>query len=108
MKLPWIIAIATAGIATYVVSKNSNVQYAGTGAGANAAADQAEAWGTKQRVKGTGGSLFGQAKQGLGKVTGDRQMQGKGMLDEAVGNIKDAAGKAANAVSDTLRDASKS
>lgn len=84
------------------------MQYAGAGAGTNDAADQAGVWGTKQRVKGTGGSLFGQAKQGLGKVTGNKQMQDEGMLDEAAGNIKDAAGKAAKAVSDILQDASKS
>lgn len=108
MNLPWIIAIATAGIAIYVVSNNSDVRYVGTGAGVNDAADQAGAWAAKQRVEGTGSSLFGQAKQGLGKVTGNKQMQDEGMLGEAAGNIRDAAGKAAKAVTDTLHAASKS
>ena len=106
MKLPWIIALASAGLAIYVVSKNANLQYAGNDA--DTAASQAGAWGTKQRVKGTGGNLLGQAKQGVGRVTGDKQMQGEGMLDQAVGNVKDAAGTAASAVSDALHDVSKS
>lgn len=44
------------------------------------AATQTGAWGTKKQVKGTGGSVLG----------------------EAVGNARSAAGKAADAVSDTL------
>lgn len=85
MKFPWIIALASAGLAIYVVSKNANLPHAGNDA--DTAASQAGAWGTKQRVKGTDGSLLGQAKRGVGKVTGDKQMQGAGMLGEAVGNI---------------------
>lgn len=106
MKLPWVIAIATAGVAIYIVNKNANMQRAGTGV--DDAASQTGAWGTKQRVKGTGSGLLGQVKQGVGKVTGDKQMQGDGMLDEAAGNIKNAAGKAADAVSDTLHGLDKS
>lgn len=107
MKLPWIIALATAGAAVYVVSRNANTQYASSGAGVADAADEAGAWGTRQRVKGTGGSLIGQGKQKLGKLMGDQKMQGEGTLDKTMGHIKDAAGEAANAVSETLHDASK-
>lgn len=106
MKLPWMIALASVGLAVHMVSKNANQQYAG--ADADSAANETGSWGTKQRVKGTGGSLLGQAKQGVGKVTGDKQMQGEGVVDEAVGNVKDAAGKAAHAVSDVLLNANKS
>lgn len=108
MKLPWLIALISAGTAIYIVNKREGLQPAGTGTDPGRAATQVGSWGTKQRVTGTGGSLLGQAKQGVGQITGDKQMQGEGALDEAVGNVKDTAGKAASAVSGALRDVNKS
>ena len=108
MKLPWIIAAASLGVAAYVVLNNSKLQSATSNGPAEDAANKTGVWGTKQRVEGTGGGLLGEAKQGVGKVTGDKQMQGEGVLDEALGNVKNAAGKAANAVSDKIQDLSKS
>ena len=67
-------------------------------------ADKTDLWGGKQRVKGTGGSLLGKAKQGFGEVTGNEQLANEGAADQAVGAVKDAAGKVAGAVSDTVRD----
>ena len=99
---PWIVAIAAVGTAVYVVMRRQNQQRM-SGGDLDSAADNVGFWGSKQRVSGAGSQIGGNLKQGLGKLTGDRQMQGEGVLDQAVGTVKDAAGKAARAVSDTLR-----
>ena len=104
MKLPWIIAIAALGTAVYVLVNAPQQQSAGADPDVDKAASKTGTWGTKQRVKGTGGDLLGQAKEGIGNVTGDKQMQGEGVVDQVVGTVKDAAGQAAHAVSDTLHE----
>ncbi len=107
MKLPWIIAIAALGTAIYVLVNQPQLQTSGTDPDVDSAANKTGAWGTKQRVKGTGGNLLGQAKEGLGNLTGDQQMQGEGVVDQAVGTVKDTIGQAAHAVADTLHEANK-
>ncbi len=67
-------------------------------------ANKTDLWGGKQRVKGTGGSLLGKAKQSFGEATGDESLANEGAADQAIGTVKDTAGKVAGAVSDTLRD----
>lgn len=108
MKLPWIIAIAALAAAVYVLANAPQTQSATGDADVDQAANTTGAWGTKQRVKGTGGDLLGQAKQGVGNLTGDKELQGEGVVDQVVGNVKDAAGKAAHAVADTLHNANQS
>ena len=108
MKLPWIIAAATFGIAAYLLRNQSAYQLSASGTDLDDAAAKTGTWGTEQRVKGTGGDLLGKAKQGAGKLTGDKQLQGEGIIDEATGIVKDTAGKAADAVSSTLHDLNKS
>jgi uncharacterized protein YjbJ (UPF0337 family) len=104
---PWIVATAAVGVAIYALLNSQQGQAVPADGDVEDAANKTGVWGSKQRVKGTGGSVVGQAKQGLGKLTGDKQMQGEGVVDEAVGNVKDAAGKAAHAVSDTLHGLNK-
>ncbi len=107
MKLPWIIAIATLGTAAYVIINLPQTQTSGSNPDVDTAANKTSAWGTKQRVTGTGGDLLGKLKEGVGNVTGDSQMQGEGAVDQVVGTVKDAAGQAAHAVSDTLHEANQ-
>lgn len=102
--LPWIITAAAVCAALYVIGQNSSPQYAGTQGDVNDAADQAGAWGTKQRLTGTGGNLAGKVKEGAGKLTGDTQLEGEGKLDQAVGTVKDTVGKAAQAISDSVKN----
>ena len=109
MKLPWILAGVGIGLAIYVISNQPAPSYA-TGADPDVdnAADKANAWGAKQRVTGTGGSVVGKVKEGFGNVTGDDSTKAEGLVDQAVGTVKDAAGKAAGAVGETLHDANRS
>lgn len=102
--LPWIIAAAGIGFAVYVIANATSTQYAGADGDVEDAASKTGAWGTKQRIKGNGGGLVGKLKEAAGKLTGDKEMQGEGLVDQAAGAIKDTAGEAAHAVSDTLHN----
>lgn len=102
--LPWIIAAVGISAAVYFVVNAPEGQYAG---GVDDAANKTNAWGTKQRLTGSGGGLVGKVKEGAGKLTGDRELQGQGLVDQAVGSLKDAAGQAAHSVGDTLKDLNK-
>jgi uncharacterized protein YjbJ (UPF0337 family) len=103
-SLPWIIAGVGIGLATYVLINQPGPQYAGGYDDVEDAADKTAFWGSKQRVKGTGGSLVGKAKEGFGRATGNDDLAGEGLVDQAVGTVKDTAGKAANAVGKTIHD----
>ena len=102
-KFMWILGATCLGVAAYVliVDSEADARYAD---GANDLESQVSGWGTKNRVKGTGGVLGGKLKQGFGRLTGNEQMEGEGVADEGVGRVKDFAGQAAHAVSDTIAD----
>lgn len=61
-------------------------------------------WGTKQRLTGTGSSLAGSVEQTAGDLVGNDQLANQGSFDQAKGAVKDAAGKVAHAVEDTIHD----
>lgn len=103
----WLVGLGTLGVAAYVIFSNNQLDGAPGRSDVNDAGDQVGSWGTKQRVKGTGGELGGKLKQGVGKVTGDKSLEGSGVLDQATGAVKDAAGQAAHAVQDTIQDLDK-
>ena len=103
-KVAWILGLACLGAAGYVLWNdlaNRDLQPVDDWDEASA---QVGAWGTKQRVTGIGSQLGGKLKQGVGYVADDRELQGEGVVDEVAGKIKDAAGQAAHAVSDTIHD----
>ncbi len=102
--LTWILAAAGISVVVYLIVNAPSTQYASGDPDVESAANKTSAWGSRQRVTGTGGSLLGKAKQGLGNITGNDQLAGEGVVDETVGTVKDAAGQAAHAVSDTLHD----
>ena len=100
----WIVAGAGACLAAYVVLNSPSLRCtAGSGEVANAA-DKASLWGAKQRVQGTVGSLAGKVKEGLGNAAGSNDLAAEGAVDQVAGAVKNTAGKAASAVSDTLRE----
>ncbi len=102
-KFLWFVGLASLGVAAYVVYNDSlGVR---TADGADDLSAQIGNWGTKSRVKGTGGVLGGKIEQGLGSLVGDPAVEGQGALDETVGRVKDAAGQAAHAVSDAIDNA---
>lgn len=100
--LPWIIAGVAFGAAAYFIANQPEPSYAS--GDVERAANKTDLWGGKQRVKGTGGSLVGKAKEAFGNATGDQDLADEGAGDQVVGDVKDAVGKVANAASDTLRD----
>ncbi len=100
--LPWIIAGVAFGAAAYYIANTPDASYGDPDV--EDAAAQSGVWGSKQRIKGTGGSVLGKAKEGFGKATGNEDLQAEGVGDQVVGTVKDTVGKAANAVSSTLHD----
>lgn len=105
--LPWVVAGVSLGVAVYVLINPPSTWNARPANAADDAAAQTGAWGTKQRITGTGGNLLGKVKEGVGRATGDDDLAGEGLVDQAVGAVKDTAGQAAHAVSDTIDQLNK-
>ena len=104
MKLSWIIAGVSAGLLYYVIKNQPTSAYStGYNDDVDDAASSIGNWGTKQRVSGTGSELGGKVQEGFGKLTGDKETEGKGVVNQAVGSVKNVAGKAANAVEDAVK-----
>ena len=57
----------------------------------------------KDRVKGTEKKVAGSAKEGVGKLTGDKKVQAQGATERATGNVQNAAGKAKDAARNALK-----
>lgn len=103
--LPWIVAGAGISAALiYVIVNAPQPSYSTGDPDVDNFANKANRWGSKQRVQGAGDSLVGKAKQVFGDVTGDDDTSASGAGDQAVGSVRNVAGKAANAVGDTIRD----
>ena len=96
---PWLLAGVGIGLAVYVIANAPAPEYAD---GVDEAAGKLGGFGAKQRVTGTGGSILGKVKEGVGGLTGDKSMQGAGLADQAVGAVKDAVGQAAGSVAETI------
>jgi uncharacterized protein YjbJ (UPF0337 family) len=105
--LPLMVAVAGIGLAAYVIYTGSDHEYA-TGSGdAEDAAQQAFGWGTKQRVSGAASQLAGNLKKGVGRITGDDDLVQEGVVDQAAGLAKDAAGNVAQTVGETIHELSR-
>jgi uncharacterized protein YjbJ (UPF0337 family) len=102
--LTWVIAGVGAGVAAYIVLNQPGPRYATGDDDVEYAADRTALWGSKQRLSGTGGSLAGKVKEGIGRVTGNDQLAGEGVADQMAGAVKDTAGMAAQAVGQTIHD----
>jgi uncharacterized protein YjbJ (UPF0337 family) len=100
----WLVAGAAAGIAAYILFSRRPLQYATGYDSVEDAADNAASWGAKQRLTGSGTSVLGKVKEGIGRIAGDPNLADEGVGDQAVGAVKDAAGKVAGAVGQTLHD----
>ena len=61
----------------------------------------------EDRVYGTARNLGGKVEEGLGRVTGDRQTQLKGKLDQLAGTAQDLYGQTADAARDTAGNLDK-
>ena len=102
--LPWIVAGVGFGLAAYLILNQPPAEYATGNDAVEDAAGKTTLWGSKQRLGGTGVGLGGKVKEGLGKLTGNEDLQAEGVGDQAVGQVKDAAGQVAHAVGQTIHD----
>ena len=101
---PWLIAGLAVGAAVVVIATLNEQETAYNDPDVERAANRIGAWGAKQRVTGSGGSILGAAKQKIGEATGNFDLADEGAGDQTVGHVKDAAGKAADVVSDAIKD----
>ncbi len=101
---PWIIAGIGAGIAAYVMLNQPGPQYATGNDDVEDAASRTTAWGSKQRIFGTGGNLAGKLKEGVGRVSCDDQLADEGLADQVVGAVKNTTGRVAQAAGQTLHE----
>jgi uncharacterized protein YjbJ (UPF0337 family) len=102
--LPWIIAGVGVGLIAYFVLNQPGPQFATGNDDIEDAAVRTANWGSKQRIKGTGGGLVGKLKEGVGRAVGDEELAGEGALDQAVGAVQDTAGQGAHLVADTIHE----
>ena len=61
----------------------------------------------EDRISGTARNLSGKVEEGVGRVTGDKQTQLKGKLDQLAGTAQDLYGQAADAARETAGDLDK-
>jgi uncharacterized protein YjbJ (UPF0337 family) len=53
-----------------------------------------------EQVGGKGESIKGEIKEGLGKVSGDSDLEAEGQIEQAEGKAREKMGKAGRAISD--------
>ncbi len=104
MKRQVWIPLALGIVATYIFLERRAARYAAEYDELDEAADRTDLWGNKQRIAGTGRDLLGRMKEGIGRFTGDDDLANRGVVDQIEGAMQGTAGKAANSVSDTIRD----
>ena len=59
--------------------------------------------GTSDKIKGVANEAVGNIKQGVGKVTGNEELQIKGAVQEKKGEAQQVEGDVKNAVKDTVK-----
>ncbi|MHB1795060.1 MAG: CsbD family protein [Acidobacteriaceae bacterium] len=104
MKRQVWIPLALGIVATYIILDRRACRYAAEYNELDEAADRTDLWGSRQRIAGTGRDLLGRVKEGIGRITGNDDLAGRGVVDQIAGAMQNATGKAANAASDTIRD----
>lgn len=102
--LMWLAAGVGLGLVAYLIVNTPGPQHATGSESVEDAARSAAKWGDRQSIKGTGSSLFGQAKEGLGNLTGNEQLADEGVGDQVAGAAEKVAGKFAQAAGQTLHD----
>ncbi len=103
-SLPWILAAAGLGVAAYIVLNTPGLEYATGNDSIEDAARRTSAWGSKNRITGTGANLGGKLKEGIGNLTGNPDLANEGIVDQVEGSLKDAAGSVAQAAGQTIHE----
>lgn len=57
----------------------------------------------KDRLSGLGDKVSGNVKEGVGKVTGDKQTEGQGKAEQVVGDLKEGVADLKDKVSETVK-----
>jgi uncharacterized protein YjbJ (UPF0337 family) len=86
-SLPWILAAVGLGVAAYVVINAPGPEYA---TGNDSIED--------------GTNFGGKLKEGIGNLTGNRDLANEGVVDQVSGSLKDAAGSVAQAAGQTIHE----
>lgn len=107
-SLPWLLAGAAigAGIAVLVLNEQEP-EYASGYDSVDRAARKTFGWGMRNRAEGKVGSVVGRVKEGVGRFTGDSDLEAEGTVQKAAGHVKDTAGEVGNAVAQTIHDLNK-
>jgi uncharacterized protein YjbJ (UPF0337 family) len=93
-----------AAVAALILNSEREPDYATGYDGVERAAGKTFGWGVKQRTKGKMEGVAGAVKEGVGRFTGDADLEAEGSVDRVVGNVKDAAGEVGTAVAQSLHD----
>lgn len=104
--LPWMIAGVGIGVGVSLLMKLNEQEpdYATGYEGVERAAGKTFRWGTKKRAEGKVASMIGAAKEGVGRFTGDPDLEDEGAFQRAAGKVKDAVGEVGQSVGQTLHD----
>jgi uncharacterized protein YjbJ (UPF0337 family) len=101
----WIVAGLGLGLAvTYLLFIEPSSQTETGYDGIEDAARKTWSWGTRKRFGARGDSIVGHIKEGIGRATGDDDLAGEGVLDQAAGAVKDTAGRLSHGVGQTIHD----
>ncbi len=100
----WLFAGIGIGLAVYLVANAPQPEYATGSDNLEDAARNTAGWGMKQRAKGLGSNIAGRVKEGLGNLTGNPDLAGSGVADQVAGDLREGAGKFAQAAGQTLHD----
>ncbi|MGC4105792.1 MAG: CsbD family protein [Thermomicrobiales bacterium] len=57
----------------------------------------------KDRLSGLGDKVSGNVKEGVGKVTGDKQTEGEGKVEKVMGDVKEGIADLKDKVSDAVK-----
>jgi uncharacterized protein YjbJ (UPF0337 family) len=102
----WMLVGSAIGVAVavLVMKSESEPEYATGYDGVERAAEKTFDWGVKQRFEGKMASVAGAVKEGVGRFTGDADLEAEGSVDRVVGKVKDVAGEVGTAAAQTLHD----
>lgn len=97
-----------AAIAVLILNSEKNAAYEtgyDTGYdGVDRAAGKTYGWGVKQRAEGKMASVAGAVKEGIGRFTGNEDLEAEGAVDKFAGKVKDKVGEVGTAVGQTIHD----
>lgn len=102
--LPLVAVGAGLVAALYILKNVPQPQYATGSDTLEDAARRTSVWGSKNRLAGKGNSIVGSVKEGVGRVTGNKDLQDQGAVDHIGSAVQQAAGELAQAAGKTLHD----